>query len=112
MNRIIAYGLCGIAVTLLSAHAAVVVNPPLSITHRVTIQATIVATDTGLDDATAFGSPTQQTSILNSIRSIREYASRGILPYFQLGRHKLFKKEEILIELRRSRHGSAWHLLR
>lgn len=45
-------------------------------------------------------------------RSVREYARRGLLPYFQLGRHKLFKKEAVLAELGRSRHGNAWYLLR
>jgi len=81
MNRIIAYGFCGLAVTLLSAHGAVVVDPPLPITHRVTVQATILAEDDGLNEATAFGDAAQQTLILNSIDQI--WAQAGIDIEFQ-----------------------------
>lgn len=76
MNRIIAYGLCGLAVTLLSAHGAVIVNPSQPITHRVTVQATVVAENDGLNEATAFGNSSQQALILNSIDQI--WAQAGI----------------------------------
>jgi excisionase family DNA binding protein len=44
--------------------------------------------------------------------SLREYVSRGLLPSYKLGRHRLFRKRVVLDALRQSTKASLDELLR
>jgi len=44
--------------------------------------------------------------------SLRQYVSRGLLPSYKLGRHRLFRKRELLEALRQSTKASLDELLR
>jgi excisionase family DNA binding protein len=44
--------------------------------------------------------------------SLREYVSRGLLPSYKLGRHRLFRKHELLEALRQSTKASLDEILR
>ena len=44
--------------------------------------------------------------------SLRQYVSRGLLPSYKLGRHRLFRKRELLEALRQSTKASIDEILR
>lgn len=44
--------------------------------------------------------------------SLRQYVSRGLLPSYKLGRHRLFRKRELLDALRQSTKASLDEILR
>ncbi|MBE2203865.1 MAG: helix-turn-helix domain-containing protein [Chthoniobacterales bacterium] len=44
--------------------------------------------------------------------SLREYVSRGLLPSYKLGRHRLFRKREVLDALRQSTKATLDEILR
>ena len=44
--------------------------------------------------------------------SLREYVSRGMLPSYKLGRHRLFRKHELLEALRESGKTTLDQILR
>lgn len=44
--------------------------------------------------------------------SLRQYVSRGMLPSYKLGRHRLFRKRELLEALRQTTKASLDELLR
>lgn len=44
--------------------------------------------------------------------SLREYVSRGLLPSYKLGRHRLFRKHELLEALRETGKATLDQVLR
>jgi excisionase family DNA binding protein len=44
--------------------------------------------------------------------SLREYVSRGLLPSYKLGRHRLFRKRELLEALRETTKATMDQILR
>jgi len=44
--------------------------------------------------------------------SLRKYVSRGLLPSYKLGRHRLFRKPEVLEALRQSTQATLDQILR
>lgn len=44
--------------------------------------------------------------------SLREYVSRGMLPSYKLGRHRLFRKHELLEALRETGKATLDQILR
>lgn len=44
--------------------------------------------------------------------SLRKYVSQGLLPSYKLGRHRLFRKRELLDALRQSTKASLDEILR
>ena len=46
------------------------------------------------------------------LSSLREYVSRGLLPSYKLGRHRLFRKREVLEALRADDRSSLDLILR
>ena len=44
--------------------------------------------------------------------SLRQYVSQGLLPSYKLGRHRLFRKGEIIEALRQSSKGCLDEILR
>lgn len=44
--------------------------------------------------------------------SLRQYVSRGMLPSYKLGRHRLFRKRELLEALRQSTKSTLDEVLR
>jgi excisionase family DNA binding protein len=44
--------------------------------------------------------------------SLRHYVSRGLLPSYKLGRHRLFRKPEILAALRQTTKATLDEILR
>lgn len=44
--------------------------------------------------------------------SLRKYVARGLLPSYKLGRHRLFRKRELLDALRQSTKASLDEVLR
>ncbi len=44
--------------------------------------------------------------------SLRQYVSRGLLPSYKLGRHRLFRKSEILAALRQTTKATLDEILR
>jgi len=44
--------------------------------------------------------------------SLREYVSRGMLPSYKLGRHRLFRKHELLEALRETGKATLNQILR
>lgn len=44
--------------------------------------------------------------------SLRQYVSRGLLPSYKLGRHRLFRKREILESMRQTTKASLDEILR
>jgi excisionase family DNA binding protein len=44
--------------------------------------------------------------------SLREYVSRGLLPSYKLGRHRLFRKRELLEALREATKSTLDQILR
>ena len=44
--------------------------------------------------------------------SLREYVSRGLLPSYKLGRHRLFRKRELLEALRETTKATLDQILR
>jgi len=44
--------------------------------------------------------------------SLRQYVSRGLLPSYKLGRHRLFRKPEILEALRQTTKATLDEILR
>lgn len=46
------------------------------------------------------------------VRSLHQYVQRGLLPSYKLGRHRLFRREEILTCLQTTRLASRSEILR
>jgi excisionase family DNA binding protein len=44
--------------------------------------------------------------------SLRQYVSRGLLPSYKLGRHRLFRKREVLEAMRQATTASLDEILR
>jgi len=44
--------------------------------------------------------------------SLRQYVSRGLLPSYKLGRHRLFRKPEIVEAMRQATRSSLDEILR
>ncbi len=44
--------------------------------------------------------------------SLRQYVSRGLLPSYKLGRHRLFRKRELLEAMRQATKASLAEILR
>jgi len=44
--------------------------------------------------------------------SLRQYVSRGLLPSYKLGRHRLFRKRELLEAIRQSTKATLDEVLR
>lgn len=46
------------------------------------------------------------------LSSMREYVARGLLPSYKLGRHRLFRKQEVLEALRDTSNATLDQILR
>jgi excisionase family DNA binding protein len=46
------------------------------------------------------------------LRSLHQYVQQGLLPSYKLGRHRLFRKEELLATLGANRTASRTEILR
>ena len=46
------------------------------------------------------------------LSSMREYVARGLLPSYKLGRHRLFRKHEVLAALRDTSNATLDQILR
>lgn len=50
--------------------------------------------------------PEAAASVPVPLRSFHEYVRKGWIPSYKLGRHRLFKREEVLAAVERHRTGS------
>lgn len=56
--------------------------------------------------------PEAAASVPVPLRSFHEYVRKGWIPSYKLGRHRLFKREEVLAAVERQRVGSICDALR
>ena len=45
------------------------------------------------------------------LRSFHSYVARGLIPSYKIGRHRLFKREEVIAAIERQRVGSMSEVL-
>jgi excisionase family DNA binding protein len=47
-----------------------------------------------------------------AVRSLQQYVQTGLLPSYKLGKHRLFRKKELLVAVRANRRATRGEILR